>query len=179
MVRAAVDLHPELAREIVQRGHEASGHGQTWTAQYSMTPDQERESYRQSIASIERATGTRPVGFNAFWLRGTPHTLEILQELGFIYYIDDVSRDEPLAFVLIDVMNGSDVRMIEGRCGSGFSLEALQRLLTLGQVFGQELERYQAEQLRVFGLVDHARAAAELFQDVIMGNSLPNHVAQS
>jgi len=95
MVGAAVDLHPALAKEIVQRGHEASGHGQTWAAQYSMTPEQERESYKQSIASIERATGTRPLGFNAFWLRGTPHTLEILQELGFIYHIDDVSRDEP------------------------------------------------------------------------------------
>src|SRR2546425_1276229 len=34
-------------------------------------------------------------GFKAFWLRGTPHTLEILEELGFIYHIDDVSRDEP------------------------------------------------------------------------------------
>jgi peptidoglycan/xylan/chitin deacetylase (PgdA/CDA1 family) len=100
MVGAAVDLHPGLAKEIVERGHEASGHGQTWTAQYSMTPDEERESYKQSIASIERATGTRPVGFNAFWLRGTPHTLEILQELAFIYHIDDVSRDEPF---LIDV----------------------------------------------------------------------------
>jgi peptidoglycan/xylan/chitin deacetylase (PgdA/CDA1 family) len=95
MVGATVDLHPALAKEIVQRGHEASGHGQTWAAQYSMTPEEERESYRQSIASIERATGTRPLGFNAFWLRGTPHTLEILEELGFIYYIDDVSRDEP------------------------------------------------------------------------------------
>ena len=95
MVGAAVDLHPALAKEIVQRGHEAAGHGQTWTAQFSMTQEQERESYRQSIASIERATGTRPLGFNAFWLRGTPHTLEILQELGFIYHIDDVSRDEP------------------------------------------------------------------------------------
>lgn len=95
MVGAAVDLHPTLAKEIVQRGHEASGHGQTWAAQYSMTPEQERESYKQSVASIERATGTRPLGFNAFWLRGTPHTLEILQELGFIYHIDDVSRDEP------------------------------------------------------------------------------------
>src|SRR5258708_24779411 len=100
MVGAAVDLHPKLAKEIVQRGHEASGHGQTWTAQYSMTPDQERESYRRSIASIERATGTRPVGFNDFWLRGTPHTLEILQELGFIYHIDDVSRDEPFLVTL-------------------------------------------------------------------------------
>jgi peptidoglycan/xylan/chitin deacetylase (PgdA/CDA1 family) len=95
MVGATVDLHPALAKEIVQRGHEASGHGQTWAAQYSMTPDQERESYKQSVRSIERATGTRPLGFNAFWLRGTPHTLEILEELGFIYHIDDVSRDEP------------------------------------------------------------------------------------
>jgi peptidoglycan/xylan/chitin deacetylase (PgdA/CDA1 family) len=60
-----------------------------------MTPEEERVSYQQSIQSIERATGTRPVGFNAFWLRGTPHTLEILQSLGFIYHIDDVSRDEP------------------------------------------------------------------------------------
>jgi peptidoglycan/xylan/chitin deacetylase (PgdA/CDA1 family) len=95
MVGAAVDLHPALAKEIVQRGHEASGHGQTWTTQFSMTPEEERASYQQSIESIERATGTRPVGFNAFWLRGTPHTLEILQSLGFIYHIDDVSRDEP------------------------------------------------------------------------------------
>lgn len=66
MVGAAVDLHPALAKEIVQRGHETSGHGQTWAAQYSMTPEQERESYKQSIASIERATGTRPLGFNPF-----------------------------------------------------------------------------------------------------------------
>jgi peptidoglycan/xylan/chitin deacetylase (PgdA/CDA1 family) len=60
-----------------------------------MTPEEERASYQQSIESIERATGTRTVGFNAFWLRGTPRTLEILQSLGFIYHIDDVSRDEP------------------------------------------------------------------------------------
>lgn len=102
MVGAAVDLHPALAKEIVQRGHEASGHGQTWTAQFSMTPEEERASYQQSIESIQRATGTRPVGFNAFWLRGTPRTLEILQPLGFIYHIDDVSRDEPF---LINVQN--------------------------------------------------------------------------
>jgi len=95
MVGAAVDLHPALAKEIVQRGHEAAGHGQTWTAQFSMTPKEERVSYQQSIESIERATGTRPVGFNAFWLRGTPHTLEILQSFSFIYHTDDVSRDEP------------------------------------------------------------------------------------
>jgi peptidoglycan/xylan/chitin deacetylase (PgdA/CDA1 family) len=66
MVGRAAELEPALAREVVERGHEASGHGQTWTAQYSMTPDEERESYRASIASLEGITGTRPVGFNAF-----------------------------------------------------------------------------------------------------------------
>jgi peptidoglycan/xylan/chitin deacetylase (PgdA/CDA1 family) len=95
MVGAAVDRNPELAREIVDRGHEAAAHGQSWTPQYSMSADEERASYQANIKSIMRATGTQPVGFNAFWMRGTPHTLDILQDLGFLYYVDDLSRDEP------------------------------------------------------------------------------------
>jgi peptidoglycan/xylan/chitin deacetylase (PgdA/CDA1 family) len=102
MVGAAVEKHPALAKEIVQRGHEPSGHGQTWTPQYSMTPEQERKTYADSAATIEVVTGVRPVGFNAFWLRGTPHTIEILLDLGYTYYIDDVSRDEPF---LVNVRN--------------------------------------------------------------------------
>jgi peptidoglycan/xylan/chitin deacetylase (PgdA/CDA1 family) len=95
MVGQAVERHPALAKEIVDRGHEAAGHGQTWEPQYSMTPEQERAGYQASIDTIQRVTGTRPLGFNAFWLRGTPNTLGILQDLGFIYHIDDISRDEP------------------------------------------------------------------------------------
>jgi len=95
MVGQAVEKHPDLAREIVDRGHEATGHGQTWDPQYSMTPEQERAAYKASIDTIQRVTGTRPIGFNAFWLRATPNTLGILQDLGFIYHIDDISRDEP------------------------------------------------------------------------------------
>lgn len=95
MVGQAVEKHPDLAREIVQRGHEAAAHGQVWEPHWRMTPDQERESYSANIAAIEKATKTRPVGFNAFALRNSANTLKILQSLGFIYYIDDTSRDEP------------------------------------------------------------------------------------
>jgi peptidoglycan/xylan/chitin deacetylase (PgdA/CDA1 family) len=95
VVGQAVEKHPALAKEIVEHGHEAAGHGQTWEPQYSMTPEQERAGYQASIDTIQRVTGTRPIGFNAFWLRGTPNTLGILQDLGFIYHIDDISRDEP------------------------------------------------------------------------------------
>jgi len=35
-------------------------------------------------------------------LRGTAQTLPILQDLGYTYYIDDVSRDEPF---LVNVRN--------------------------------------------------------------------------
>src|SRR5437870_9483904 len=42
MVGAAVERNPQLAKEIVERGHEAAGHGQTWTPQFSMTPEEER-----------------------------------------------------------------------------------------------------------------------------------------
>jgi peptidoglycan/xylan/chitin deacetylase (PgdA/CDA1 family) len=95
MVGRAVEKNPRLAREIVERGHEAAAHGHLWQPHWRMTPDEERSSYTANIAAIEKATGTRPVGFNAFALRNGPNTLEILQSLGFLYYIDDISRDEP------------------------------------------------------------------------------------
>jgi len=82
MTGKAVDLHPELAKEIVERGHEGSAHGQTWEPQYSLTPEEEKASYEAHIASIVKVTGVKPVGFNAFFMRGSPHTLSILQELG-------------------------------------------------------------------------------------------------
>jgi len=127
MVGAAVERNPQLAKEIVERGHEAAGHGQTWTPQFSMTPEEEHTSYQASIKTIETATGTRPVGFNAFWLRGTPHTLEILQDLGFIYHIDDISRDEPFLvpvrnkpFVVVPyTIHTNDIVNYEGRHWTG------------------------------------------------------------
>jgi peptidoglycan/xylan/chitin deacetylase (PgdA/CDA1 family) len=95
MAGSAVERNPQLAREIVERGHEAAAHGQSWVPQYPVTADEERASYEANVDSIVRATAVRPVGFDGFWRRSTPQTLEILQDLGFIYHIDDVSRDEP------------------------------------------------------------------------------------
>lgn len=47
------------------------------------------------MQAIEQATGTRPAGYNNYWIRPGVNTLEILQELGFTYHIDDLSADEP------------------------------------------------------------------------------------
>jgi peptidoglycan/xylan/chitin deacetylase (PgdA/CDA1 family) len=95
MVGLAVEKSPALAREIVQRGHEAAAHGQTWSPIYDSTPQQERSSYEANVRAIESATGMKPAGFNAPGMRATPNTFEILQDLGFLYHTDDLSRDEP------------------------------------------------------------------------------------
>ena len=95
MVGKAVEANPGLAAEIVRRGHEASGHGLYWAPQYELTPAEERKNYQEASDLIEKVTGERPVGFNAFWMRHSRETLNILQDLGFIYHIDDLGRDEP------------------------------------------------------------------------------------
>lgn len=95
MVGSAVDRTPALAREIVERGHEAAAHGRDWVQQYDLQYADEKNFIQDNIDSIERATGVRPVGYNGAAMRGTVNTLKILQELGFTYHIDDVSRDEP------------------------------------------------------------------------------------
>ena len=95
MIGRAVENNPEVAREIVRRGHEAAAHGRTWENSYHLPPEQERQFIKDCADTIERVTGQRPVGWNAFYLRNSVHTLEILQDLGFLYHIDDPSRDEP------------------------------------------------------------------------------------
>jgi peptidoglycan/xylan/chitin deacetylase (PgdA/CDA1 family) len=127
MVGKAVERNPQLAREIVERGHEAAAHGYSWAPQYSMTPAEEKAEYEANIKAIEDATGTRPVGFNAFWMRGTPNTLEIIRDLGFTYYVDDISRDEPFIvrvkgqpFVVVPYsVEHNDIVLFESRHFSG------------------------------------------------------------
>jgi peptidoglycan/xylan/chitin deacetylase (PgdA/CDA1 family) len=95
MVGAAVLKNPTLAKEIVQRGHEAAAHGMNWATQYTMPYNEEMKFIKDGVDAIKQVTGFTPVGYNANWLRRGTNTLDILQKLGFTYHIDDISRDEP------------------------------------------------------------------------------------
>lgn len=102
MVGQAVARHPEIARMIVARGHEAAAHGRTWSKSYQLPRDEERAFIEDSVAAIMEATGERPIGWNANALRNSENTLDLLRDLGFLYHIDDVSRDEPFIVPLRD-----------------------------------------------------------------------------
>ena len=87
MIGQAVEKAPDLAKEIVKRGHEAAAHGRTWQNSYFLDPDAERNFIADCVETISKVTGQQPIGWNAYWMRNSPHTLDILQSLGFKYHI--------------------------------------------------------------------------------------------
>ena len=88
--------------------------------------------------------------------------------------------DERLALVLVNVVDRADVGVIEGRGGTGLTLEALQGLMVLGHFFRQELERNEALKLGVLGLVDDTHASApELLQDAVVGDRCAGHLSSA
>src|SRR6266478_5978133 len=95
MIGKAVETSPDLAQEIVRRGHEAAAHGRVWDNSYQLSRDEEKRFITDSVGTIHRVTGEKPIGWNAYWMRNSIHILETLQELGFLYHIDEPSRDEP------------------------------------------------------------------------------------
>ena len=92
-------------------------------SQYAMSREEEREFLVAGTEMVEAATGQRPVGYNCNWLRRGPNTLSLLQELGYLYHIDDLSRDEPFIepvdgkdFVVVPyTLRNNDILLVEGR----------------------------------------------------------------
>jgi peptidoglycan/xylan/chitin deacetylase (PgdA/CDA1 family) len=100
MIGRAVETSPDVAREIVRRGHEAAAHGRTWENSYQLSREEEKKFIADSVETIYLVTGAQPIGWNAYWMRNSVHILETLQELGFLYHIDEPSRDEPFVIPL-------------------------------------------------------------------------------
>jgi peptidoglycan/xylan/chitin deacetylase (PgdA/CDA1 family) len=79
------DTWPHLVREIAVRGHELGNHGYLHEAPASLTPAAERDVILRGNEAVERAAGVRPRGYRSPSWDLSPHTLDILRELGFVY----------------------------------------------------------------------------------------------
>jgi hypothetical protein len=77
--------------------------------------------------------------------------------------LEPLHHDVMLALVLADVVDGADVRVVEGRGGAGLALEPFHRARVLRQLGGKELQRDAAAEAQVLGLVDDAHPAPPSF----------------
>ena len=93
---AALSLEraPEIAAYLRGSRHETCSHGWRWIHQFRLDEAAEREFIRKAADSIEKTTGTRPVGWLSRYLH-TADTRRLLQEEGFEYHMDDYSADAP------------------------------------------------------------------------------------
>ncbi len=135
VVGEAAMAYPELAKAIAAGGHEIAAHGVSWSNQWNLSHDDEKSFVKQGVDVVEKITGQRAVGYNCNWLRRSPHTLKVLQDLDFLYHIDDVSRDEPFLtsvrgkdFVVMPyTLRNNDIVLIEGKKWSPDQFQAQLR----------------------------------------------------
>jgi len=174
MVGSAVEKNPALAKEIVQRGHEAAAHGRDWSSQYMLPYEEEKKFITEGMEAIRKATGVTPVGYNANWLRRGDNTLHILQELGFLYHIDDLSRDEPFIiklnggdFVVVPyTLRCNDIQLVAGQWFS--TDQFLQQIkMEFDQLYEESARRKRMLSIsfhdRIGGTPQMVKATSELF----------------
>jgi peptidoglycan/xylan/chitin deacetylase (PgdA/CDA1 family) len=90
----ALERNPAVAQKLAGRGDEAAGHGYRWSNHYEMNRDEEREAIRLAVESIEKTTGTRPVGWYCREMSTNTRDL-VVEEGGFFYDSDTYNEDLP------------------------------------------------------------------------------------
>ena len=79
--------HPELAREIVKRGHTVGNHSLTHPHMREFSAEEIRQEMRQSTKIIETLTGIRPFLFRPPYGEYNELMLDILGQEGYPYTI--------------------------------------------------------------------------------------------
>jgi putative urate catabolism protein len=93
-VGMALERNPDIAAALVAGGHEIASHGWRWIDYQLVDEKTERAHLHHAVATIERLTGQRPVG----WYTGrcSPQTRRLVVEFGgFLYDADSYADDLP------------------------------------------------------------------------------------
>lgn len=103
---SAAERYPEIIDEIVKRGWEILGHGTHATRLLSeaMTENVERDAIKNSLATLQRASGQKPTGWMGQDQGESTRTLRLLRETG-IDYVVDWSNDDQAYMIANDLVS--------------------------------------------------------------------------
>src|ERR1039457_873214 len=107
------------------------------------------------VGSVQRVGDVNGDGEQNFRFQWTPRDA-VLQGQA----IQKLHGDERLAMLVVNFVDGADVRMIQCRGCPSFALKAAECLRVFGYIVGKELEGDEATELYVLSLVDDTHASA-------------------
>ena len=90
----AIARNPAVGAKIAKRGDDIVGHGYRWSNHFEMNRDEEREAIKRAIVSLEKTTGSRPLGWYCREMSVNTREL-VVEEGGFLYDSDCYSDDLP------------------------------------------------------------------------------------
>ena len=91
-VAMALERHPQLTAAMVAAGHEIACHGWRWISYQQIDEATERADMQRAMASVERLTGARPLGW--YTGRDSPNTRKLVAEYGGFFYDADSYADD-------------------------------------------------------------------------------------
>ena len=89
------ERYPQAVRSIAGAGHEIGAHGVKHISPLQLTPDQEAETFAESIRVLDRIAGKRPIGYRAPSWAFSDVTLKLAARSGFLYSSNLMDADEP------------------------------------------------------------------------------------
>jgi len=103
-VAMALQRHPDLATELVGRGHEIACHGLRWIHYQDVDPAVEREHMQQALAIIKELTGIAAEGW--YTGRDSPNTRRLVVEQGGLLYDSDYYGDDLPLWTRVETARG-------------------------------------------------------------------------
>lgn len=176
---------PWIAREAVVDGHEVAAHGWRWERHADMSEAEERRAIARTVAAINTAAGTAPVGWHTRSATSTLTRDLLIEQGGFLYDSNAYNDDVPYLVettagphvVLPYAFDTNDMRFFNGGgfvFGSDFArycIDALDRLHREGARAPRMLSiglhtRIIGRPARIGGLeafLDHAMAKGDVW----------------
>ena len=123
------------------------------------------------VGGVQGVSDLNGDGKKLFPFQGTPLD-HVLQG----HAVEKLHHHEGAAVFFANVVDGTDVGMVEPRRGPCLPAEALQRLWVASDFIGKELEGNKPAEARILGFVHHAHATAtELSYDTVVRDRCINH----
>ena len=91
----ALERHPEAAAAIVEAGHDICCHGWRWVKHWLLSEAEERDHIQRAVASLEKLTGSRPLGWYCRYGPSDNTRRLVVEEGGFLYDSDAYNDELP------------------------------------------------------------------------------------